>query len=515
MPGLDAGLALIPERTKVASGVEEQTDWGAFQSPRARFFSLFPSIMLPMGLAVVDQTIVASALPSIAGDLGEVERISWVVIAYLVANTIAAPVYGYLGDVFGRQRLMLVALAVFMVASALCATAPSLPLLAAARALQGLGGGGLMTLSQALVGQVIAPRERGLYQGYLATVATAASAIGPVIGGFLTQNFGWRWIFLINVPLGLTAILLVLRLPARRGMHHAGWAFDIPGLVFFAAFVAPVILALEQVQHLKGHSMSLAAVLAGIAVVALVLLLWREKRAGAPLLPLDLIGRPEIWRADALAMCHGATLTALIAFLPLYLRVVDGTSAATTGYLMLPVTVGIGAGSMIVGRSVTRTGRTMIFPSVGLVAATLILGFFAFSASRLSPIEIAFTLCLAMFFMGTVMGVVQVTVQQMAGKRLGAAAASVQLARSVGASFGTAIVGTILFANLAATDSDAARLFGKAVDVGPAALMSLSEARRLVIGGEIASAFRAAFLMLAVFTTIGSFLAWTNPSRRV
>jgi predicted MFS family arabinose efflux permease len=241
----------------------------------------------------------------------------------------------------------------------------------------------------------------------------------------------------------------------------------------------------------------------------------QERRAAAPLFPLDLIRQPSIWRADALAVSHGAALTALIAFLPIYFRVVGGTSAAETGYFMLPVTVGMGAGSLLTGRIVTRTGRTMIFPSIGLIGATLTLVFFAFSAPWFRPIQASFTICLAMFFMGTVMGVVQVTVQKGAGKALGSAAASVQLARSVGASFGTAIVGTILFANLAATDSEAARLFGNAVDLGPTALLQLSDARRTIVAGEIASAFRAAFAMLAVFTTIGTLLAWSNPSRRL
>jgi predicted MFS family arabinose efflux permease len=335
------------------------------------------------------------------------------------------------------------------------------------------------------------------------------------MGGFLTENFGWRWIFLINVPLGLAAILLVLRLPARPGTHQEDWQFDTPGLLFFAAFIAPVIFALEQVQRLDPHSLSLAAALVGLAVVALVLLVRHERRAAAPLVPIDLICQPAIWRADALAVCQGASQTALIAFLPLYFRVVGGTSAAETGYLMLPVVVGVGVGSMITGRIVTRTGRTMIFPSFGLIGATATLAYFAFAAPWLRPTEASFTLGLANLFMGTVMSVVQVTVQTGAGKLLGSAAASVQLSRSVGASFGTAIVGMILFANLAATDSEAARVFGNVVDLGPAALMQLSEARRAVVAGEIANGFRAAFAMLAVFTTVGTFLAWTNPSRRI
>ena len=497
----------------MTSGAEQPIDSGALR--RSRFFSLFPSIMLPMSLAVVDQTIVASALPAIAASLGEVERISWVVIGYLVANTIAAPVYGYIGDVFGRRRLMVGALVLFIVASVLCAASPSIPLLAAARMLQGLGGGGLMTLSQALIGQIVPPRERGHYQGYLATMATVASAIGPVIGGFLTQSFGWQWIFLINVPLGLAAILLVMRLPARPGTSQKDWQFDGPGLFFYVAFIVPVLIALQQVQHLDPNSLWTAAALIALSIVALVLLLRREKRAKAPLLPLDLIRQPAMWRADALAVCHGAALTALIAFLPIYFRVVDGASAAETGYLLLPVTAGLGVGSIIIGRIVTRTGRTMIFPSLGLIGATVILAFFAIASTRMTATEISLTLGVAMFFMGTVMGVVQITVQTGAGHRLGAAAASVQLSRAVGASFGTAIVGTILFASLAATDSQAASLFGKAIDLGPDALMQLGEAQRLVVAAEIGNAFRFAFGILAVFTTCGMILAWTNPSRRI
>jgi EmrB/QacA subfamily drug resistance transporter len=497
----------------MSSDVQQPIDSGALR--RSRFFSLFPSIMLPMSLAVVDQTIVASALPAIAASLGEVERISWVVIAYLVANTIAAPVYGYLGDVFGRRRLMVMALTLFIVASVLCAASPSIPLLATARVLQGLGGGGLMTLSQALVGQVVPPRERGHYQGYLATMATVASAIGPVIGGFLTQSFGWQWIFLINVPLGITAILLIMRLPTRPGTSQPDWQFDFTGLIFYVAFIVPILLALQEVQRLDPDSFWIIAALSGVAVVALVLLLRQERRAKAPLLPLNLVRQPAIWRANALAVCHGAALTALIAFLPIYLRVVGGTTAAETGYLLLPVTAGLGIGSIITGRIVTRTGKTMIFPSIGLIPATATLAFFAFAATSLTPTEISFTLAVAMFFMGTVMGVVQITVQIGAGKMLGSAAASVQLSRSVGASFGTAIVGTVLFASLAATDSEAAHMFGKAVDLGPDALLQLSGARRAAIATEIGDAFRTAFAVLAFFTSCGLFFAWTNPSRRI
>src|SRR5579863_4418122 len=226
-------------------------------SSHSLFWRVFPSIMLPMFMAVADQTIVATALPSMASDFGAVERISWVVVSYLIANTIAAPVYGRLGDSFGRKPMMLTALAVFILGSVLCALAPNIEVLTATRVLQGFGGGGLMTLSQALVGETIPPRERGRYQGYLAGISVASSTFGPVAGGYLTQAFGWRSIFLVNLPLGLIAVLLVFRLkvlPADRRRT----TFDAPGLVLFMLFVSPVILALQQVQRMDARSLPLA-----------------------------------------------------------------------------------------------------------------------------------------------------------------------------------------------------------------------------------------------------------------
>src|SRR5216683_8079701 len=199
---------------------------GSRRPTRPTFFAIFPSIMLPMFLAVVDQTIVATALPAIAADTGNVARASWIVVSYLIASTIAAPIYGRLGDAFGRRRLMFGALFIFIMASLFCAASPTIELLALARVVQGLGGGGLMTLSQALIGEVVPPRERARYQGYLATVGISANAFGPVAGGFLAEHLGWQSIFLINLPLGLFAALLTLRLPSHP--KPAGrWQIDI------------------------------------------------------------------------------------------------------------------------------------------------------------------------------------------------------------------------------------------------------------------------------------------------
>jgi EmrB/QacA subfamily drug resistance transporter len=484
-------------------------------SPGRLFLSVFPSIMLPMFLAVVDQTIVATALPAIAASLGGVERVSWVVVAYLLAATIAAPVYGQLRDVWGGKRTMFVALGIFLAASLLCAAATSVEMLALARVLQGLGGGGLMTLSQALIGEAIPPRDRAHYQGYLAGVAVTSSTFGPVVGGLLTHHFGWRSIFLVNLPLGLIAVLLTLRLGPRQ-VREQPWTFDAMGLALFIAFIAPLLMALEQARRMSAGVLPGFLALAAIATAALVLLIVRERRAPHPLLPIHLLRQPSIWRSDALAACHGATLVSLITFIPIYLSVARGTSASQTGLLLLPLMFGVGGGSMATGRIVSRTGRTAIYPTVGLVIVTAALIAFGLLADRLGPYQLsAFLFCTGLF-MGTVMGVVQVTVQNAAGPAsLGSAAASVQLSRSIGAAVGTALVGTVLFAALSLGDPETARLFATLVQRGPDAIAALPPARRSIALGDIGAAFRAAFLTMALFSGVGLWLAWSIPTRRL
>ena len=484
-------------------------------TPQNLFLTVFPSIMLPMFLAVADQTIVATALPTIASDLGEIQRASWVVVSYLIANTIAAPVYGRLGDTFGRRAMMILALAIFMVGSVACALSPNIEWLTAFRVLQGFGGGGLMTLSQALIGEAVPPRERGRYQGYLAGVSVSSSTFGPVAGGYLTEAFGWQSIFLVNVPLGLVAVVLVLRL-ASRPADRRRTTFDIPGLVLFIMFVSPVILALEQLQRMRSSSIPIALGLLAFGILALVALSWQERHSTSPLIPPRLFREASIWRSDGLAACHGAALVSLITFLPIYLRAVRGATPAETGLMLLPLTFGIGFGSMITGQIVTRTGRTAVFPSLGLPAATVGLLFLAFWTPRLSVAVLPWAWCAIALCMGTVMGVVQLTVQSVAGpRRLGTGAAMVQFCRSVGAAFGTALVAAILFAILAGSDRETAHLFGTIIEQGPEAIATLAPARQAIVQAEIADAFRSAFITIAAFTGIGSLLAWTMPLRRV
>lgn len=479
------------------------------------FLTVFPSIMLPMFLAAADQTIVATALPAIAESLGQVERVSWIVVAYLVANTIAAPVYGRLGDAIGRKKMMFVALGVFVGASVLCALSGSILQLTAARLLQGVGGGGLMTLSQALIGQAVPPRERGKYQGYLSGMFASASTFGPIAGGWLTEAFGWHSVFLVNVPLGVLAVFLVMRLPTQPS-RGGRVRFDVWGTVFFAGFIAPVLLAMERAQHLNLQSLPAVLSLLTLAIISLLLLIRQERRAAAPLLPIQLFRQAGIWRTDAMAACVAAQTVSLVSFLPMYLQVVRGAGTAYSGLLLLPLTMGIAFGSLFCGRMIAATGRTALLPSIGLPISAFLLLSLAVFAPRLDNTTVTVMLAIASLCTGMAMPVVQITVQTVAGPRfLGAAAASVQFSRSVGASIGTALVGAVLFAVLASRDRQTAEFVVGLLQQGPRALAALPDAQRLLVRGEIADAFRAAFLTIGCFTTAGMLFAWWLPVRRI
>jgi EmrB/QacA subfamily drug resistance transporter len=515
-----------PESGQNAGAAGNTTDQGSTTAPQdgstpapvsagTQFLMVFPPIMLPMFMAVADQTIVATALPAIASSLGEIERASWVVVSYLIANTIAAPVYGRLGDTFGRRAMMFVALTIFMIGSVLCALAPNITLLTLFRVLQGFGGGGLMTLSQALIGEAVPPRERGRYQGYLAGIAVTSNSFGPVAGGYLTQAFGWQSIFLVNIPLGLLAMLFVSRIPSRQGDRRRT-TFDSPGLVLFIFFVGPVILALEQVQRMQLSSLPIALGLLVLGLISLGLLIWQERLTTSPLIPPKLFRQPSIWRSDAMAAFHGAALVSLITFLPIYLRAVRGLSPSETGFMLLPLTAGIGIGSMTTGQMVTRTGYTAVFPTYGLIGAAISIALLAFFIPYMSAAQIAWAFGGVALFMGTVMGVVQVTVQTVSGPRmLGTGAAMVQFSRSVGAAFGTATVSAVLFSILTMTDTDTANLFGMVIERGPDALAALDPVRHAVVQRQIGGAFHAAFLTIAGFTCVGAWMAWTMPLRRI
>jgi EmrB/QacA subfamily drug resistance transporter len=492
----------------------ESTGAGTVTDPRQLFLVVFPPIMLPIFLAVVDSTIVTTALPAMAAAFGEVQRISWVVVGYLVANTIAAPVYGRLGDMLGRRQLMQMAIALFCVASVFCALSVSLPMLVLGRLLQGLGGGGLMTLSQALIGERVPPRQRGHFQGYLAGVIVFASTFGPVAGGFLTEAFGWASVFWVNVPVGLLAMALVRRLPRAERVGGRS-SFDGLGLLWLVVCIAPLLLGLDQMQRLAVSRLPLIGVLLAVAVAAAVTLVWHERRLRAPLIPVGLLRDPSIWRANAMAGFSGASLTALVTFLPIYLQVVGGASPSQTGYLMLPFTAGVGVGSIIAGRLISTTGRTALIPGCAFMVTFVAYVVAGLLAPSLSRVELAWLLAAGGFFQGTAMPVAQITVQHLAGPRmLGAAAGSVQLTRSLGSALGVSIVGMVLFLTLASQDSHAATVFADMVEQGRAVMDQLPLQTQAAMQTQIVSGFRAAFFTISMFSASILLLSWTMPLRR-
>jgi MFS family permease len=479
------------------------------------FLRIVPPIVLPVFLAAADGTIVATALPAIAASFGEVENLSWIVVANLIASTVSAPAYGRLADLFGRRRIMVVALSVFMAASILCALAPTFNLLLAARVLQGLGGGGLMTLAQALVGENVPRRERGSYQGYLSACIVAGTTFGPVAGGFITQLWGWHAVFLTYPPLGALAILLLMRLPAgARGTGHS--AFDAAGMVLLTCFIVPLLLAVSQLQRLNPAMLPRMALLVALAGAGLAALLWQQARARSPLLALRLQRHPAFWRSDVMAACSGGSLTAMMTFLPIYMQVVTGATAAEAGLMLIPLTGAVSCGSVVTGWLISRTGRTAVFPMVGLTVTAATLIALAIWAPELSRGYLSWILALGGLCQGSSMITAQITVQLVGGARqLGTAAASVQLSRSLGSAFGAAAAGAVLFGILSAVDSSAAHLFFDMIRHGPGVLASLPTAEQAQVQHEIASAFRGVFLTVACFALTIVAMAATLPIRRL
>nr|WP_256476598.1 MFS transporter [Siccirubricoccus soli] len=485
---------------------------------RAAFFRSFPGVAPAIILSAIDQTIVATALPDIAADLGAVESLSWVVVAYLIAATVAAPVFGRLGDVFGRQPLLLAALAVNAVGSSLCALAPDFGVLVAGRLLHGFGGGGLATMAMALIGEAVPPRERGRFQAYIVAAFTTASCLGPIAGGWLTQHLGWRSVFWALLPVMVATVPLARRIPRRAPPSRggAGFRFDWPGVLLFAAFVAPALLALGQVQKANWGALPLALLLLAGAAIALFGLLRWEAKAPDALLHLPLLADPTVWRANTLTACAHGALVSLLTFLPVYLQGVRGLAPTEVGALLLPLSVGGAVGGLTAGSLMTRLGIAMPFACGGLGAAAAVLLAIAALAPVLGDWALAALLGVAAAGIGCSYPVVQITVQVAGGNhRLGAAAASVQFFRTFGAAMATALLGTLLFGTLALTDATLAALFARLVREGSSVLAALEPGVQAALREALGWSFRAAFLGAATLLALGSYLAMRVPLQRL
>ena len=479
---------------------------------RAAFRQIFPGVMVAMFLAAADQTILASALPTIASHLGGFEYVSWVVVAYLLAATIAAPLYGHLGDRFGRKPMLMVALGVFTLASALCAAAPTLPTLIAARAVQGLGGGGLMTLAQAVIGEHVPPRDRGRFQGYFAAVFALASTSGPILGAYLTEHVSWRSVFAINLPLGLVAAYLARRVPGVSAPRQGVYRPDVVGTLLFCFSTLGLLVSLSSAGHgLPFDSWTLYALIALVIAGYIALYRW-ERRLAHPIIPVHLLRRSDILRPDIVVMCFAATLFASVLYLPLYLQVGRGLGIGTSGTLLLPITLSMVTGATVTGRLVSRTGNVTIFPIAGLSLATASLIATGVTISFASTRWVLGLTALTGVALGMVMPAMQVAVQQAAGREaLGAAIGSMSLSRSVGGAIGVAIAGAIIFASIGHSDPAMYSVLEHVMGAGPEYLRQLSMAQRASISAQLDQTFRLVFFGIAMITGIGAIVAATVP----
>jgi EmrB/QacA subfamily drug resistance transporter len=411
----------------------------------------FAAIVLAMLPAVLDQTILATALPTIAGDLGRITDLSWVVTAYVVAAAATTPLWGKLGDRHGRKRLLQIALAMFLGASALCGLAQDITMLIVSRTVQGVAAGGLMSLAMAAVGDLVSPRERGRYQGYIAATFAIATVVGPLAGGVLVQHESWRWVFYVNLPLGLLALAgLSLRLPAPAAQRPAT-RLDAAGAALLAGATSAFMLAcIWGGDRYAWDSPPIVALLGATAAFAAGLVV-RERRAADPIVPFDLLRIPAVAIASVALFLVTASLFAITVFVPLFLQTTTGASPTQAGLLLIPMMLGVTLSTNLAGRSIARTGRYKLFPVAGLALMTAALAALAVLAGDPSRTTTGVGLAVFGLGFGMVGQVLIVAVQNSVDRRrLGVAMATTSFFRALGGAAGAAVLGAVFAARTGA-----------------------------------------------------------------
>ncbi len=409
---------------------------------------IITAIAVMMLLASLDQTIVSTALPTIVGDLGGLDHLSWVVTSYLLVSTVVAPLYGKLGDLFGRKVMMQISVTLFLLGSMLCGQATSMTFLILARGLQGVGGGGLMVLAQTVIGDVVPPRERGRIQGVFAAVFSLSSVAGPLAGGYIVDHFSWRWIFYINLPLGVAALVTFAIAFKPRGIRTSH-KIDYLGAVFLTAALASVVLFTSLGGRSYPWQSPFILTLMAISGAAIVALIVTERRAAEPILPPALFRHNTFVVFSAIGFIVFATMFGAITFLPLFLQVAKGVSPTASGLQLLPLMLGIVLSSVASGRIMSHTGRYRMLPIVGMLTLTIGLGLL----SQLTPSTPtwALTLMVAMVGLGIgpTMSVGTTAIQNAVPREmLGVGTAGFQLFRQVGGSIGIALFGTLFSTRL-------------------------------------------------------------------
>lgn len=473
------------------------------------------ALLLGMLLAALDQTIVSTALPTIVSDLGGMDHLSWVVTAYLLASTAATPLWGKLGDQYGRKRLFQTAIVIFLIGSALCGMAQDMAQLIAFRALQGLGGGGLMVLSMAIVGDLVPPRERGRYQGLFGAVFGATSVLGPLLGGLFTEHLSWRWVFYVNLPVGavaLAVIAVVLRIPRKSTKH----VIDYLGTLLIASVATCLVLVASLGGTTWEWSSPQIVGLAVLGVVLAVAFVAVERRAAEPVLPLKLFRVRTFVLSAVISFIVGFAMFGAMTYLPTFLQVVQGVSPTMSGVHMLPMVFGLLLSSTVSGQIVSRTGRWKVFPVVGTaVTAVGLLLLHRLDESSSTWVMSAY-FCVFGVGLGLVMQVLVLIVQNAVSyEDLGVATSGATFFRSIGASFGVAIFGTVFANRLGDKLADALRgvqlppgVSVSGLESDSRGLAELPAAVRPAALHAYASSITDVFLYAAPVALLGFVLAW-------
>ena len=486
---------------------------------RTRLWLVLGSLLFTLFLSALDSTIIATALPTIVGDLGGLDHIAWVFTAYLLSSTVSVPLFGKISDIYGRRQVFQVAIVLFLIGSILAGTAQTMTQLIVFRGIQGIGGGGLLAMTFTILGDILSPRERPQYMGYFTGVVAAASVVGPLIGGFIVDHFSWRWVFYINIPFTIASIWIAgryLQVPAPVERRPV----DFLGSALFAVGVTSLLLGATWGGTQYSWTSPTIIALFSAGLLFSVLFVLQERRAAEPLLPLRMFRNDIFVVAIVMGILFGSVMVVGSVFLPLFLQIVRGVSATSSGLLLVPMMGGLLVGSALGGRLITTTGRYKPFPLIGGAMCMASIAMLATIDVDTTRTFVSIGMCIMGLGMGTASPVITLAVQNVASRAdMGAATSATNFFRSLGSAFGVAIFGAIQSGALHAALGvrlPAGMAINDSILNSPRAILAMPPLVRHAVQESVASGVAAVFqwaLPVVILAFLVSFLLREVPLR--